>query len=461
LNSSNKVAKFRKRKDINIGIIVFLIIFVYVLISVYIYFSKDHLSIYEVKEGSTSDENLFTGLIIRDEKVITTDKAGYINYYHNDGDRISKDSTVYSIDENKSTYDLIGNSEGSATLTDKDTLELKKEISNFQKIYQNSNYSTVYDFKYNLESTVLEITNENMLSKLQSVLNDTGTSPTFGVVKANSSGIITYSIDNMEEVSADSVTADNFSLDNYNKTQLRTLELIESKSSVYKIVTKDDWNILLLLDKGEYKKLKEKDMIKITFADDGLTTTVPITVFKKKSDYFAKLDLDKYMIRYLNQRYVKIELAINSAEGLKIPVSSIVNKDFYKIPLEYFTLGADTGNKGIVKETYNDNGDVKLVFVPTEIYYSDDTYGYIDARLFNVDSWIRSTETDERFQVNLITSLKGAFNVNKGYATFRIIEILYKNEEYCIIKNGTQYGLSVYDHIALNNKTAVEQEIIY
>ena len=44
---------------------------------------------------------------------------------------------------------------------------------------------------------------------------------------------------------------------------------------------------------------------------------------------------------------------------------------------------------------------------------------------------------------------------------FRRIEVLYENEEYCIVKNGTQYGLSVYDHIALDGKTAVEQKIIY
>ncbi len=63
MSSGKKVTKYRKRKSINIGVLVFLIIFIYVLISVYIYLTKDHLTIYEVQEGSTSDDNIFTGLI--------------------------------------------------------------------------------------------------------------------------------------------------------------------------------------------------------------------------------------------------------------------------------------------------------------------------------------------------------------------------------------------------------------
>lgn len=460
MNSGNKIAKFHKRKNINIGVIVFLIIFVYVAISVYLFFTKEHLSIYEVKEGSTSDNNVFTGLIIRDEEVISTDIAGYINYYHRDGDRIAKNSTVYSIDENKNTYDLIGDDEGSATLSSNDTLELKKEIYNFQKDYTNSDFSNVYDFKYDLENTVLEITNDNMLSKLQSVLDDTGTSNTLRVVKSDSSGIITYNIDNQEDLTLKTVTAGDINLDKYSKIQLRTFELIASKSPVFKIIKNDDWNIMILLDKSQYKKLIDKNSIKITFKDDGLSTTVPIKVYKKNSDYFARLDLNKYMIRYLTQRYVTIELDLNSSEGLKIPVSAIVKKDFAMIPLDYFTVGGDSDSNGLIKETYNKKGEVKYVFVPTDIYYSDDKYGYVDARLFDGD-WILSEKSNERFQVSLIHSLEGVFNVNKGFAIFRRIKILYENEEYCIIEKGTKYGLSVYDHIALNSETAVEQAIIY
>ena len=56
--------------------------------------------------------------------------------------------------------------------------------------------------------------------------------------------------------------------------------------------------------------------------------------------------------------------------------------------------------------------------------------------------------------------LQGAYNINKGYAVFRKVEILYQNEEYTIINTGTSYGLSLYDHIALDASAIKENQIV-
>lgn len=461
MSSGSKVTKYRKRKSINIGVLVFLIIFVYVLISVYIYLMKDHLVIYEVKEGTTSDDNVFTGIIFRDEEIFNTNIAGYINYYHGDGERVSKNSTIYSVDENKDTYDLIGNSDNAIALTPDDTVSFKKDINDFQNSYQDSNYQSVYNFKYNIENSVLEIVNDSKLAKLNTALKDNGTSSSFKVLKSKYSGIITYSVDNFEKLSIDAVTAENFKAEDYKKIQLRTMDLIEKGSPVYKIIKSDNWSILLLLNKEQYKKLSDKDSVKLTFRDDGVTTTAPITVYQKGTDYFARLDLSRFMIRYINQRFINVEIAINSAEGIKIPVSSIVKKEFYKIPLKYFTEGGNTGSTGLAKVTFTEKGEPKYDFVPADIYYKDEKYGYVDARLFQSGDRIHLKDADKEFTVSQKETLEGVFNVNKGYAVFRRIEVLYENEEYCIVKKGTEYGLSVYDHIALDSKTAVEQKIIY
>ena len=47
-------------------------------------------------------------------------------------------------------------------------------------------------------------------------------------------------------------------------------------------------------------------------------------------------------------------------------------------------------------------------------------------------------------------TVQGVYNINRGYAVFRRIEILSSNDEYYTIKKGTDYGLSVYDHIVLD-----------
>lgn len=460
--ADKKVARFRKRRSINIGFVVFLIIFIYVISVVFIYLTKDHLSIYEVKEGFTADNNVFNGLILRDEEVVYSDIAGYINYYHRDGDRVAKNSTIYTVDKNKKSYDLIGNGENALTVSNENIMNIKKEIMNFQKDFNNSNFSAVYNLKYEMDNMVLEIANDNSLNNLHNIMKENGTSTSLKVNNSKNSGIISYCIDNMEGLSAESITEENFNLENYNKVQLRSMDIVEKNSPIYRIIKSDQWNIILLLDENEYKKLQEKEKVKITFTDTEISTNVSISTFQSGGNYFAKLNLNKYMDRYINDRFVSIELEANSAKGLKIPTSSIVKKDFYTIPLEYFTLGGDSGSKGLMRESYNtDNGEVEYVFVPADIYYETDTLGYVDGRLFeNPGVYIRS-ESGERYQVGPKESLEGVFNVNKGYATFRRIEILYKNEEYCIVKDDTKYGLSVYDHIALNGKTAVEQAIIY
>jgi len=70
-------------------------------------------------------------------------------------------------------------------------------------------------------------------------------------------------------------------------------------------------------------------------------------------------------------------------------------------------------------------------------------------------------DSQERYQVGASASLQGVYNINKGYAVFKQIEILKSNEEYYTIRKGTDYGLSVYDHIVLNAETVQEGQLIY
>ena len=58
--------------------------------------------------------------------------------------------------------------------------------------------------------------------------------------------------------------------------------------------------------------------------------------------------------------------------------------------------------------------------------------------------------------------VQGVYNINRGYTVFRRIEILSSNDEYYTIKKGTDYGLSVYDHIVLDaNAVTGNGMIIY
>ena len=57
-NKKNKVTKYPRSLNINIGMIIFAVILIYVVICVFIYFNSKHIVGYEVMEGSLSTDNI-------------------------------------------------------------------------------------------------------------------------------------------------------------------------------------------------------------------------------------------------------------------------------------------------------------------------------------------------------------------------------------------------------------------
>ncbi|MFR5584651.1 MAG: HlyD family efflux transporter periplasmic adaptor subunit [[Clostridium] scindens] len=70
---------YRKKWNINIGIIIFGVIFIYLVVTVLMYLTNKHVSAYEVREGSILKDTAYTGLIIRDETVVNAEADGYVN----------------------------------------------------------------------------------------------------------------------------------------------------------------------------------------------------------------------------------------------------------------------------------------------------------------------------------------------------------------------------------------------
>ena len=85
---------------------------------------------------------------------------------------------------------------------------------------------------------------------------------------------------------------------------------------------------------------------------------------------------------------------------------------------------------------------------------------YVDKSTFKEGDTILKPESTEKMTLTETASLDGVYNVNKGYAVFTRINILCESEDYYIIEEGTSYGLSNYDHIALDGSTLQDNQII-
>lgn len=462
---NQKVVKMKRRPSYFLG--AFLSIFAIYLLVLFIQsFAREHVSIYEVNQKQIADNENLRGIIMREEHVVKAPKGGYVNYYLNEGSRLSASTTVYSINAEESLSDSAAAVDTSnVTPSEEDTQNIRNDIADFRKSMDLSDYSSLLNFRYNIDNTLMELSDINLAKNLSQLKKESGKNVSFDLIKAKETGIISFCTDGYENLSIDKIDASYFKEMTEHWKQLRTSQEIKAKSPVYRVVTSEKWSMVVPLTKEQYQKMSSRDSVLVRIKKDNISMKPTIHTFTSDSDYFANLVFDKYMIHYLNNRYLDIEVEFNSASGLKIPVSSIVKKKCYVIPKEYITSGTGkTNQQGVAAISYSKSGKEQIDFIPTDIYYKDDEDNvYIDAELFPAGTTIINEDDslNGKLQVTQVNELEGVYNANQGYCRFRYIKKLYENQEYAIVENGVQYSLSNFDHIILNPETIQEDDIIY
>lgn len=473
----------RYRRPFHIGVVFFGFIAVYLIVCIYMYFTSSHISGYEVIKGNLATDYHYTGMALRTEQVYYADKAGYVNYYVSEGEKVSVLSTVYTVDESGRMAELLQESAGELNLSEEDYSELRSDITSFQSSYSDLNFEEVYDFKTDVDSAILDLVNQNLIDKLDSASEDAGV--LFSRYNAATAGVVEYYIDGFEGAAAESLSASWFDESAYERQELRSETLVSSGDPVYKLVTEEDWQLVFpldeemesyLLDKLQENQRTSEDgtvtqnttYIEIRFDKDKETVWPSVTVQYADGKAYGVLSFVNSMVRYAGERYLSFEVLRNETTGLKIPKTAVTEKEFFVIDAACVTQsGTDTG---FMKQTKAADGSDTVEFVNSTIYYKDDEVAYVDPEEENFSTsqkkiqsgdLLVKTDSAELYQVGETAKLQGVYNINKGYTIFRQIEILYENEEYCILKEGTSYGLSVYDQIVLNASTVLEDQVIY
>lgn len=460
---NKKIVRYRRPRNINVGVIIFAIIFVYMAFSVYAYVKKEKVQFYEVVEGSIVNDTEHTGIILRDEVVYYTENAGYINYYIPEKKRASVGTKIYSIDETGSMTSLMESEQDMDVLTSANLSDIKRQLSAFSMSFNEQNFRSLYDLQYTLEATVLEHVSFNMLENLDALL-EAGVA--FKQVTANKSGVVSYAIDGFESLKPEQVTMAEFDRNDYSKTISTTKagQRIEKAIPVYKLISSDSWSIIFPIVEKDMTEYSGKTSLYVTFTEYDLNAEGDFSILTGSDGVtYGKLDFQQYMVRFASDRYVTFELASEKADGLKIPVTAVTTKNFYLVPVDYLTQGGDGSSSGFIKEIYSEEG-AQGEFVPVTIYYSTDEYYYIDmgdSSPLRAGDYIIKPDSSKRYQIGASAELQGVYNINKGFAVFKQIDIMKSNEEYYTVRKGTRYGLAVYDHIVLNAHIVNEGDAIY
>lgn len=458
MSKNKKIVNYRKPFSLNIGVVVFVIIFIYILFNVFTYFTKTRISVYEVEQGTIAENNTYNGLALRSETVVYADTSGYVNYYLKDARKAGFNTLIYSIDE---TGDIAGQikeaSLGQMELSRSNLNEIGEVVSEFDKSYDSNSFYNVYAFKENVDAQIMEALNLDALDAIGDYTAYAQSNNTFHLGYAQIPGIVAYYTDGYESVTIDTFKPDMLNELDYNKNNLKMKEKVETGDPVYKLVTDETWNIVVPVTLEVYERLAEESAVQIEFTEDGRTLWVNFEERQISGGYYLFLKLNNSMIRYVQERFIEIELLLNKESGLKIPNSAITEKEFFKVPKEYFVKAEDSSSKGVMIKN-PETGSIE--FVATSLYYETDDSYYIDEDEVTAGTVLQRMDSNETYTIGETAKLQGVYNINKGYAVFKQISILYQNEEYSIVETGTNYGLSLYDHIALDGSKVNENDLI-
>lgn len=462
MSKNRKIVKYKKPFNINIGVVIFVIIFIYLVFNVFSYMTTTHISPYEVEQGTIAENNVFNGLILREEQVYTSDYTGALNFYVKEASKVGFQNLVYSVDESGDVSRMIKEVSKDASNLDADDLEeIHENISDFQTTYDSQSFYNVYSFKENLDSALDEMLNLNVLNNLSDYTSNAINSSGFHQVYSDAAGIVVYYTDGYENVTTENFTGDMFQEAVYSRTSSKKNTSIKAGEPVYKLITSEIWNIVLPINDKLAARLADDDTIQIRFVKDGKKAYAAYTISQREGSNYLILTLKNSMIRYAKDRYVEVELLLSEETGLKIPNSAITEKEFYTIPIPYFVKGGDSDNPGLLVERTDDKGKTTTEFVAPTIYYETDQYYYIDSEEVSINDKIIKPDSSETYRIGTdMAALKGVYNINKGYAVFKQIDILYQNKEYAIVETGTTYGIALYDHIALDGTKVKENELI-
>lgn len=444
-----------------IGILIFAVLLVYMIISIVQYIKAKHVVGYEVMEGSLSQNNTYTAIALRDEEVVENDTAGSVYYFATEDRRVAKGDLVYIVDEADSLSDMssLTGDASAVALSDKDYAEIKEDIEDFTSTFNKNNFSSVYDFKNSINGTLSKLVNTSYLNNIGELSSSTHN---FIYRNAPSSGIVLYSKDGYEGLTLQDMKSDLFDQTTYEKTTFGSSEVVTADAPVYKLAKNEDWSVVIQVENQETADyLMDQEYIKIKFLKNQVTVWGQGSTYtNSKGEVFVQFSFTNSMITFATDRFLSIELIIENESGLKIPNSSIIEKNFYVVPSELVMETAE-GNTVVQRKTYLEDGSQSSEDVIVSIHSQVDDKYYIDQDAIASGDILMNPATGAEFTVSEVASLTGVYNINKGYADFKQIEVLYSNDEYSIVKSGTEYGLNVYDYIALDATSVTDDELIY
>lgn len=452
-NKKRRLSRPKIPMHFDIGMIIFFVILIYILFSVVSYVTSDKPELYEVRMGTLSYNENYRGIALRQEILVKSNYSGTINYYNREGDRVKVGGLAYSVDEKGEIADYADTDiKAMDYYSEKDFSSFRSQVIGFVSDFSPSRFYSVYDFKSASASQAQKISNRAILNGIKNLK-----ATTLHAVKAGETGSIVYSYDNYNGMTFKTLSADDFDSSSCKKAQLVDGTKISKGKPAYRIVTDENWSVAIKVDSQETaKRLSEEEYVEVRFLKNGCTSWAHVESREDKDgSWLFNLSFSNSMETFCMDRFVDIEILSNEKKGLKVPVSSITEGEFFLVPKEYVFDGAN-GQQGVLIRYYKDAGNTGssgTQFVPSVPYSETKECYYLNSPLLKEGMILEKQNSLDQYTLGKKETLSGVYYNNRGYPDFRQVTVNMHNDEYAIVNPNELYGLQEYDYIVLHADT--------
>ncbi len=324
-------------------------------------------------------------------------------------------------------------------------------------------FTWVYETQNDISQDLFSYTDAILTEKKEELKKKYG-QDCYTEVTSPKEGLVAFSYDGLEDLTQKEVSEQTFQ----HRPKMKILSSKKKQkagSPAYRLVEGQDWKVMIPLSKDHYEHLKKREeetqKIQVTFYKDNFTATAKYQCVKQGKEYYVVLSFDNYIQRYLDQRFLYVSLLLSETDGLKIPSSSLTEKKVYKIPVSYLNNGGNSGKKDQLNrlKTSSKKGQT-LTQISVTVYKKNKKYAWVFADGLTNGNVISDINKEKTYTLKNTTSIQGVYMVNRGFTVFKQIQMLKRNEDYCIV-SAKNSGIELYDRIILNSDTVKEGQVIY
>ncbi len=470
----HKANMYTQKQNHHMSLTFFLFLFLLAYIAYHLlsYANARDYSSTVVEEGELVNSQVFNAFIIRDEDVYLADKTGELSMVAKQGDRVRQGMDIAGIISDSEELKLLADKLGAASedlgidakVDDEVIDSIRKSFKNFaiNNNFKDLAYAKVYN--ENLKREIAGLRDKYLVGnsaysdeylRLKQAYNEK-----IDFIRSNRSGVLSYAIDGQEDMSLENI---DFSY----VSKLPDSIYVEYKGEVkegepiFKIINDYLWYVVMEIDDVCEKEIEELNYVEVLLGKEKISLYGRVYKVENKGDRtYLVLEFDRMLNAFLDRRIMEVEIVHSAYSGLKIPKKAVANKEFVKIPSEYFQY---INGENVVLVEKPEEKTLKAhpisVFKEEEdyIWIPRDEFLKIGKRVYIGDI---KNKTNKSFEISESQDLEGAFVINKGYADFRFVDEIYEEDGFLIVRDNTAYGLRIYDRIITDSTSADENTII-